>query len=287
MGNRAKPSSGLEPIADLNKTEDLNKAEDLSPIEGLSQIEYLTQKNVLFKVVEADALHEALAGQPIVTEKLYSNRPVYTAFKPDTFLNDLYGVVSGGPVVVHSTPLDRIIAMTYPGGCFGMRDLPFDFGQIDRAFPSLVEAYKTTDVVKIPGSAIATLYKSQPQFRERWALLLEQRAKFQYHLLNCSSYPPQAVAALLRALIYQERSLGLQPQSDDHFIFDLPVDLLTRACQLNQRTVEQVLKGMQQIGLIQTQKSTEVGDLVIIINSEGLKEVYSATRDKVSWWPLR
>lgn len=263
MGNQAKQSGEFEPV------------------------EYLVQENVLFKVLDIDTLHKALVGQPLVIEKLYSNRPIYTAFKPDTFLDYLYGVVSGGPVVIRSTPLDRIIAMTYQGGCFGMCDLPFDFGQMSRSFPSLVEAYKTTDVIKIPNTAIATLYESQPQFRKRWALLLELRAKFQYHLLNCSSYPPQAVAALLRALIYQERSLGVQPQANGNFVFDLPVDLLTRACQLNQRTVEQVLKGMQQVGLIQTQKATDIGDLIVVVNSEDLKEVYSATRDKVPWWPLR
>lgn len=31
---------------------------------------------------------------------------------------------------MHSTPLNRIIAMTYPGGCFGMRNLPFGYGQV-------------------------------------------------------------------------------------------------------------------------------------------------------------
>ena len=263
MGRQAKQSSGSEPI------------------------EHLVQENALFKVIDPDTLRDALAGQPLVREKLYSNRPIYTAFKPDSFLDHLYSVVGGGPVAIHSTPLDRIIAMTYRGGCFGMRDLPFDFGQAGRAFPSLVAAYKTTDVIKIPSTAVVKLYESQSQFRERWALLLELRAKFQYHLLNCSSYPPQAVAALLRALIYQERSLGMQPQADGNFVFDLPVDLLTRACQLNQRTVEQVLKGMQQVGLVQTQKATEVGDTIIVVDAERLKGVYSATRDKVPWWPLR
>ncbi|MFM7576793.1 MAG: Crp/Fnr family transcriptional regulator, partial [Microcystaceae cyanobacterium] len=110
--------------------------------------------------------------------------------------------------------------------------------------------------------------------------------KFEYHLLNCSTYPPQAVASLLRALIYQERELGNQPNCQGHFCFDLPIDVIARACQLNQRTVEQVLKGMQQIGLLNSQKE-DGDDLLRIVDPEGLKEVYSATREKVSWWPLR
>lgn len=28
-------------------------------------------------------------------------------------------------------------------------------------------------------------------------------------------------------------------------------------------------------------------DLVKVVDPEGLKEVYGATRDKVSWWPLK
>jgi hypothetical protein len=112
--------------------------------------------------------------------------------------------------------------------------------------------------------------------------------KFQYHLLNCSTYPPQAVASLLRALIYQERELGNQPDVSGVYVFDLPVDVIARACQLNQRTVEQVLKGMQQVGLLESPKASDPsGDIVRVVSPEGLKEVYSATRDKVSWWPLK
>lgn len=103
-------------------------------------------------------------------------------------------------------------------------------------------------------------------------------------MLNCSSYPPQAVATLLRALIYQERELGSQPDAENIYTFDLSVDVIARACQLNQRTVEQVLKGLQTVGLI---ASESTGDLIRVLDAEGLKEVYSATRDKVNWWPLR
>jgi hypothetical protein len=62
--------------------------------------------------------------------------------------------------------------------------------------------------------------------------------------------------------------------------------VIARACQLNQRTVEQVMKGMQQIGLVTSQKE-DGDDIIRVIAPEGLKEVYSATREKVSWWPLR
>jgi hypothetical protein len=115
-------------------------------------------------------------------------------------------------------------------------------------------------------------------------LLFELQQKFEYHLLNCSSYPPQAVATLLRALIYQERELGSQPDAENIYTFDLSVDVIARACQLNQRTVEQVLKGLQTVGLI---ASESTGDLIRVLDAEGLKEVYSATRDKVNWWPLK
>jgi hypothetical protein len=143
----------------------------------------------------------------------------------------------------------------------------------------LVEAYKTTDVFKIPLASVQALYQESEEFRDRYHLLFELRAKFEYHLLNCSTHPPQAVAALLRALIYQERSLGNQPQADGTF---------ARASQLNHRTVEQVLKGMRQVKLIDTAKSTDPSsDTIRVLDPEGLKEVYGATRDKVSWWPLR
>lgn len=45
---------------------------------------------------------------------------------------------------------------------------------------------------------------------------------------------------------------------------------------------------MTKVELIKTEKSAEgQGDLIHVLNPEGLKEVYSATRDKVAWWPLR
>jgi hypothetical protein len=80
--------------------------------------------------------------------------------------------------------------------------------------------------------------------------------------------------------------LGNQPDAKGNYVFDLPVDVIARACQLNQRTVEQVLKGMQQVNLITIPK-TDKEDLVQVLSPEGLKEVYSATREKVNWWPLK
>ncbi len=256
--------------------------------ERQSLIQQLAQHNFLFRNCDPNWIAEHCPEHDLIHEKLYSNRPIYTAFRPHDSIDYLYAVISGGPVIVRSTPLDRIIALTYPGGCFGMRSLDFNYGQFCRAFPSLVESYKTTDVVKVPLEVIQALYAANGDFRTRYGLLFGLREKFQYHLLNCGAYPPQAVAALLRALIYQERSLGIQPQADGTYCFDLPVDIISHACQLNHRTVEQVLKGMTQVGLIKMGKAADAsGDWIRVIDPEGMKEVYGATRDKVSWWPLK
>lgn len=248
----------------------------------------LLQNNYLFRDLDEKTLSNYLPADSLKVEKLYSNRLIYTAYRPGTSLDALYLLIQGGPVIVRSTPLDRIIAISYPGGCFGMRSLPLSYGLVYNAFPSQVEAYKNTDVLQIPLEIIHKIYENHLEFQDRYNALLELRQKFEYHLLNCSTYPPQAVAALLRALVYQERGLGNQPNSNGIYSFDLPVDVIARACQLNHRTVEQVLKGMQKVGLLKASKSSEVpGDLVQVIDAEGLKEVYGATRDKVSWWPLR
>jgi hypothetical protein len=249
----------------------------------------LTQHNFLFRGIAPEQLATYLTQDDCIPEKLYASRPIYTAYQPDTSLEFFYLIVQGGPVIVRSAPLDRIIALTYPGGCFGLLTLDVSYSQSHYGFPSLVEAYKTTDVIKVPQSIIQKLHEEIPEFQTRYAMLLELREKFQYHLLNCSAYPPQAVAALLRALIYQERALGNQPQTEGGpFCFDLPVDIIARACQLNHRTVEQVLKGMIKVGLIHEHAKAEVAaDLVQVLDPEGMKGVYGATRDKVSWWPLR
>ncbi|MEG3437020.1 helix-turn-helix domain-containing protein [Pannus brasiliensis CCIBt3594] len=247
-------------------------------------IQQLVRGSFLFKGLEEAWLSQYLNADALKVEKLFSNRPVYTAFLPDEFLDVLYVILDEGLVIVRSTPLDRVIAITYPGGCFGQRSLPFSYGLASRAFPCLVESYKTTNVIKIPLEAIERIHADNELFRERYRLLFELRQKFEYHLLNCGSYPPQAVATLLRALIYQERELGSQPDKEGIYTFDLPVDVIARACQLNQRTVEQVLKGMQQVGAIEIDPS---GDAIRVLDPEALKEVYSATRDKVNWWPLR
>lgn len=257
-------------------------------LKNSSLLDTLTANNFLFRGLTPEELRDSLSPEALITEKLYASRPIFTAFRPNQSLEFLYAVVEGGPVVMRSAPLDRIIAMTYPGSCFGMRNLPIGSGLVCRSFPSLVEAYKTTDVVKIPLGAIAELYQANSDFRERYDLLCELREKFHYHLLNCSTYPPQAVAALLRAVIYQERSLLRQPQDDGNYLLDLPVDIIARACQLNHRTVEQVLKAMAKAELIELCKDAEgQNDLIQIADPDALKEVYGATRSKLAWWPLK
>ena len=248
-------------------------------------LDNLIQHNFLFKDLDSALVAEYLNPQQMTVEKLYSNRPVYTAFRTDAALEHLYVVVDGGPIVVRSTPLDRIIAITYSNSCFGMQNLALSYGNYSRAFPSLVEAYKTTDIIRIPLETIRIIHQESAVFRQKYGLMFELQQKFQYHLLNCSTYPPQAVAALLRALIYQERELGNQPQGDA-FVFDLPVEVIAKACQLNHRTVEQVLKGLAKVGMLQQPSKTQ-SDLVTVINPEELKVVYGATRDKVAWWPLK
>jgi hypothetical protein len=251
-------------------------------------LDSLLQKHYLFRGLDQQWLMEVFQSAELVPEKLYSSRPVYTASFPDTSLSFLYLITYGGPVIVRSTPLDRVLAISYPGGCFGMQDLPLGYGRVARGFPSQVEAYKTTEVIKLPLEILQALYQDNAEFRDRYDHLFELQEKFCYHLLNCSASPPQAVAALLRALIYQERALGNQPDDDGIYTFDLPTDVIARASQLNHRTVEQVLKGMQQVGLLDTHKSADAsGDIIRAIDPEGLKEIYSTTRDKISWWPLK
>lgn len=251
-------------------------------------VKQLAGSNYLFRDLDENWIASLLPPPLPIVEKLYSNRPVYTAFQPGETLDVLYITMSGGPVIIRSSPLDRIISITYPGSCFGMRSLSLSHARASQAFPSLVEAYKTTDVLKLPVDAVEAMYRDNEVFRDRYDYLFELREKFQYHLLNCSTYPPQAVAALLRSLIYQEKALGNQPDDKGIYTFDLPVDIIARASQLNHRTIEQVLKGMKKVGLIELAKSADPSeDLLHVLDAEGLKAVYSATREKVSWWPLR
>lgn len=250
-------------------------------------VKVLAQSNYLFRGLDESWLAGYL--ERLQGVKLFASQPIYTAFRrAGEPLKVLYAITTGGPVIVRSTPLDRIIGISYPGSCFGMRSLNFSHGLVFHAFPSLVEAYKTTDVLKIPLEVVQALYEDSKVFRDRYDLLFELQEKFQYHLLNCSTYPPQAVAALMRALIYQERELGNQPESDGTYKFDLPIDVVSHASQLNHRTVEQVLKGMRQVGLLQPLKQGDTSsDIVRVLDPEGMKETYSATRGKVDWWPLR
>lgn len=255
---------------------------------GFNLTQELVRYNYLFKQLDTAWLENHLQPYLLKPEKLYSSRPVYTAYHPGEALDVLYVMLSGGPIITRSAPLNRIVALTYPGGCFGMRSLPISYGKISHGFPSLVEAYKTTDVVKLPLDLVQTLHEESETFRSRYNLLFELRHKFEYHLLNCSTYPPQAVAALLRALIYQERTLGSQPNKDGVYVLDLPIEIIALVCQLNHRTVEQVLKGMHRAKLIEPAKPIDHSeDMVRVIDPEGLKETYSATRDKVTWWPLK
>jgi hypothetical protein len=251
-------------------------------------VKMLIQQNCLFQDFTVAELTQSLDASELIAEKIYSNRPIYTAYRPGVSIPFLYLILGGGPVVMRSSPLDRIIAIRYAGGCFGAGSLPIGVGPISRGFPTLVEAYKTTDVLKVPVQAVQNLYEAHEKFRDRYNRLFELRAKFQYHLLNCSTYPPQAVAALFRALIYQERELGNQPDEKGIYTFDLSVDIIAHASQLNHRTVEQVLKGLEQNHLIETARSSDLsGDTIRVLNPEQMKEVYSTTRDKVSWWPLK
>jgi hypothetical protein len=43
---------------------------------------------------------------------------------------------------------------------------------------------------------------------------------------------------------------------------------------------------MQQVKLLGLPQKDDGEDLLRVIDPEGLKEVYSATREKVGWWPL-
>lgn len=259
----------------------------------LSQVlQGLVQDSYLFRGWDPVALAGELKVEVNQIEKFYASQSLFTAFQPEKSLQNLYVVLVGGPIIIRSSPLDRIIGINYPGSCLGMRNLPFSYGLLDYAFPSLVEAYKTTTVLRISLEAFQELYRNHESLQHRYKRLFELREKFQYHLLNCSAYPPQAVATVLKALVYQEQELGSQPDSSGTFTFDLPIDIIdlpidiiARASQLNPRTVEQVLKGMTQVGVIQLHPETG-SDGLSIRDLEQLDEIYGNTRGKVNWWPL-
>ncbi|WP_287127374.1 hypothetical protein [Candidatus Cyanaurora vandensis] len=253
-------------------------------------LEYLTQKTFLFRNLPAKLLAEYFPPASLTLQKLYPNRPIFMSHQPDDAIHHLYLVFAGGPVIARSAPLDRVISLIYEGGSFGEQDLPFSHAPAWTAFPTLFEPYKSTTVLKVPLDALMTAYQEVPGFQERYDEVFRLRAQFNYHLLNIGPYPPQAVAALLRAVIYQERFLGFQPLHNatlrEYYDLDLPSDLISRACQLNQRTVEQVIEGMRSQKLL-APPSEDANDLIRVIDSEALKEVYGATRHKLPWWPLR
>lgn len=151
---------------------------------GLSWIAELTKNNFLFRGMTATELGDYLSDANCPLEKLYASRPIYTAYLPDEPTDYLYALVKGGPVMVRSAPLDRAIALTYPGSCFGILDLDLEEMRVARGFPSLVEAYKTTDAVKIPRLAVQAIYRDSAEFRDRYSLLLELKEKFQLSLIH-------------------------------------------------------------------------------------------------------
>ncbi|MGQ9838064.1 MAG: hypothetical protein ACUVRV_08880 [Cyanobacteriota bacterium] len=82
------------------------------------------------------------------------------------------------------------------------------------------------------------MYRNHESLQHCYKRLFELPEKFQYPLLNCGAYPPQAVATVLKALVYQEQELGSQPDSAGTFTFDLPIDIIAQTSQLTPRTVE-------------------------------------------------
>ena len=138
----------------------------------------LVEKNYLFRGLDANWLENYLSPQDLKIEKLFSNRPLYTAFLPDQSLDVLYVILEEGFVITRSTPLDRIIAITYGKSCFGMRSLAFSYGLANKAFPCLVETYKTTHVIKIDWKIIQKIHEDSDIFREHYRMLFELRAKF-------------------------------------------------------------------------------------------------------------
>lgn len=65
-----------------------------SPESGVLQL--LVKGNCLFRGLEVSLLATYLEPEQIVSEKLYASRPVYTAFRPDRYLEHLYAIVAGG-----------------------------------------------------------------------------------------------------------------------------------------------------------------------------------------------
>ncbi len=250
---------------------------------------FLCQQTYLFRDLSESLVAQYLPEHDLTVQKLYPNRPIFMSHQPDETIDTLYLVLTGGPVIARSAPLDRVISLTYQGGSFGEQDLPFSYAPAWTAFPTLFEPYKSTTVLRIPLVNLIAFYQNVPEFQKRYDDVFRLRCQFNYHLLNIGPYPPQAVAGLLRAIIYQERFLGFQPyiekSGQEYYDLDLPSDLISRACQLNQRTVEQVLEGLRMQKIITEVPADE--DIIRVINPEALKEIYGSTRHKLSWWPLR
>ena len=253
-------------------------------------VQFLSQKTYLFRGFDEALLAQYFPPRSLALQQLYPNRPIFISHELEKTIDTLYIVYEGGPVIARSSPLDRVMTLVYEGGTFGEEDLPFSLAAAWTSFPTPFEPYKTTTVLKIPLANLLPFYQDVQEFRQRYDGLFSLRAKFRHQLLNIGPYPPQAVAGLLRAVIYQERFLGFQPFHDpstgqEFYDLDLPSDLISRACQLNQRTVEQVLEGLRSQKLLAEEGPDT--DILRVINPEALKEVYGATRHKLPWWPLR
>ncbi len=65
-------------------------------LKNLDPVESLAKNNFLFKGIDLPWLAQYLNSERLILEKLYSSRPIFTAFRPDTSLEYLYAVVDGG-----------------------------------------------------------------------------------------------------------------------------------------------------------------------------------------------
>jgi len=110
----------------------------------------LVQGNYLFKGLD-EAWWRATPPSYCEGSKLYASQPIYTAFRVNRQMFCI--ITTGGPVIIRSTPLDRVIGISYSGSCFGMRSLPL--ATVGESwFPKSGRSYKTADVIKIPLEAV-------------------------------------------------------------------------------------------------------------------------------------
>ena len=67
-----------------------------SPALSPSLPEKLVLENYLFRDIDAQWLADYLPADRLKIEKLFSNRPIYTAFLPDQTLDTLYVILEEG-----------------------------------------------------------------------------------------------------------------------------------------------------------------------------------------------